>query len=230
MFIKKIVWAVTKWWSDVTGTKQYFRYHEKEDRRRRLAGQFATFFTIALGIFYLYWHAQHINWDVWYYSFPFFLGEFTGLLLFTFFSVNAWFLRYHAPEGIAFERDFSVDVFIPVAGESIDLLRQTVEAALRIDFPNKKIYILDDKESEAYKKLAEINGCGYFARKDHGDAKAGNLNYAFQRTEGDLILALDADQVPQPQIIKDLVGYFKVPQIAFVQTKQDFNLSSAVKK
>jgi cellulose synthase (UDP-forming) len=224
MFTKKIVWAVAKWWSDVTGTRQYFRYLEKEDRRRRLAGQFSTFITIALGIFYLSWHSQHINWDVWYYSFPFFLGELTGLLLFSFFSLNAWFLRYHAPEGIALERDFSADVFIPVAGENIDLVRKTVEAALRIDFQNKRIYILDDRENADYKKLAEIKGCGYFARKDHRDAKAGNLNYAFQRTEGDLILALDADQVPHPQIIKALVGYFKVPKIAFVQTKQDFKV------
>jgi cellulose synthase (UDP-forming) len=224
MSLKKMVWAVRKWWSDVTGTRQYFRYLEKEDRRRRLAGQFATFLTIALGIQYLYWHAQHINWDIWYLSFFFFLAELNGLLLFSFFSVNAWFLRYHASEGIAIERDFSVDIFIPVAGEDVDLLRKTIEAAVRIDFPNKKIYILDDKGNEAYKKLAEINGCGYFARKDHSDAKAGNLNFAFHRTEGDLILALDADQVPHPEIIKALIGYFKVPKIAFVQSKQNFKV------
>lgn len=224
MSFKKIVWAVRKWWSDVTGTRQYFRYLEKEDRRRRLAGQFATFLTIALGIQYLYWHALHINWEIWYLSFFFFLAELNGLLLFTFFSVNAWFLRYHATEGIAIERDFSVDIFIPVAGESIELLKKTLEAAVLINFPNKKIYILDDKDNEEYKKLAEINGCGYFARKDHSDAKAGNLNYAFHRTEGDLILALDADQVPNPDIITALIGYFKVPKIAFVQSKQNFRV------
>jgi cellulose synthase (UDP-forming) len=122
------------------------------------------------------------------------------------------------------ERTFSVDVFIPVAGESIELLRKTVEAATKIDYKDKRIYILDDKGNDDYKKLAETYGCGYFARDDHNDAKAGNLNYAFQRTEGDLILALDADQIPHPQIIQALLGYFKIPKIAFVQTKQNFEV------
>src|SRR5208283_1651230 len=117
-----------------------------------------------------------------------------------------------APEGIAFERTFSVDVFIPVAGEPLELVRQTIEAALRIDFQNKRVYILDDKEDEEIKKLAENSGCSYFARKDHSDAKAGNMNYAFHRTDGDLILALDADQVPHSQIINKLIGYFKIPK------------------
>ena len=224
MMAKKIFWAIKKWWSDVLGTRQYFRYLEKEDRRRRLTGQFLTLITITLGMIYLVWHWQHINWDVWYYSFAFFLAELTGLVLFSFFAFNAWFLRYHAPEGVAFERTFSVDVFIPVAGEPMELVRKTVEAALRIDFQNKKIYILDDKEDEEVKKLAETSGCGYFARKDHSHAKAGNMNYAFQRTDGDLILALDADQVPHPQIINKIIGYFKIPKIAFVQTKQDYKL------
>jgi cellulose synthase (UDP-forming) len=222
--VKRIFWAINKWWSDVSGSRSYLRYLEKEDRRRRLAGQFSTFLTIPLGFLYLGWHWQHINWDVWYYSFPFFLAEGIGLLLFSFFAFNSWFLRYHAPEGVALEKAFSVDVFIPVAGEPIDLVKETVEAAIRIDFQNKRIYILDDKENEEYKKLAEANGCGYFAREDHSNAKAGNLNYAFQRTNGDLIIALDADQVPHPQIINRLIGYFKFPKVAFVQTKQNFKV------
>jgi len=220
----KIFWAIKKWWSDVLGTRQYRRYHDKDDRWRRLTGQFLSLITIILGMIYLVWHWQHINWDVWYYSFVFFLAELTGLVLFSFFAFDAWSLRYQAPEGIAFERTFSVDVFIPVAGEPLELVRQTIEAALRIDFQNKRVYILDDKEDEEIKKLAENSGCSYFARKDHSDAKAGNMNYAFHRTDGDLILALDADQVPHSQIINKLIGYFKIPKIAFVQTKQDFKV------
>jgi cellulose synthase (UDP-forming) len=222
--MKRIGSAILNWWDDALGTKKHLRYLEKEDRRRRIAGQCLTFMTIGTGVFYLVWHWLHINWDAWYYSFVFFIAESVGFLLFCFFANNAWFLRYHAPEGLPVERSFSVDVFIPVAGESIDLLRETVEAAVRIDYPDKRIYILDDKGSDEYRKLAERYGCGYFARPDHNDAKAGNLNYAFFRTEGDLILALDADQVAQPQIINRLIGYFTLEKIAFVQSKQNFKV------
>jgi len=222
--IQRIFRAIQKWVSDVLGTRGYFRYLEKEDRKRRLAGQFLTLITIALGIFYCAWYLQHINWAVWYYSFVFFVCELIGLFLFSFFAFNSWFLRYHNPEGLAVERTFSVDVFIPVAGEPLEILRETVEAAVGIDFPNKRVYILDDKGNPEYQELATKYGCGYFAREDHSDAKAGNLNYAFFRTEGDLILTLDADQVPQPQIVNILIGYFKFPQVAYVQTKQNFKV------
>ena len=214
--------AIKKWWSDVLGTRVYFRFGEKEDRKRRLAGQFFTFITIGLGFSYLFWHFEFINWGFWYYSFIFFLAELIGLILFEFFAFNAWFLRFHSPQGVLFEKPLSVDIFITVAGEPVELLKETVEAVVQIDYPDKKVYVLDDKGNIEYQRIAEKFRCGYFAREDHSDAKAGNLNYAFQKTSGDLILTLDADQVPQPQIVNTLIGYFKFPSVAFVQTKQDF--------
>jgi cellulose synthase (UDP-forming) len=221
---KKILPGLKAWWSDVIGTQSYLRYFEREDRKRRLAGQFLTIITIGLGIYYLAWHAQHINWEATLYSFIFFLAEFIGLVLFTFFAFNAWFLRYHSPQGVSVEKPESIDVFITVAGEPVDIVAETVRAAVNIDYPNKKIYLLDDKGDIAYKNIAEKFGCGYFARDDHSHAKAGNLNYAFERTTGDLILTIDADQIPQPQIVSTLIGYFKFPVIGFVQSKQDFKV------
>lgn len=212
------------WWADVLEKRPHSRYFEKEDRKRRIAGQVLSIITIGLGIFYLIWHFQSINWAFGYYSLPFFFAELVGLLLFTFFASNAWFLRFHSPEGLPLEKPLSVDVFVTVAGEPVELLTETVKSAVQIDYPNKKVYVLDDKGDIEYRKIAEALGCGYFAREDHSHAKAGNLNYAFQRTSGDLILTVDADQVPSPQIINTLIGYFRFPLIAFVQTKQDFGV------
>lgn len=220
--MKKILRPAGAWWSDVLGNREYHRYSERKDRGRRLTAQFLTLITMVAGVYYLVWHWMHINWDAWYYSPLFFVAEAIGFLLFFFFSFNAWFPRYHASEGLTPKTRFSLDVFIPVAGEPFDLVRETVEAAVRIDFEEKRVYVLDDRADDRYKVLAEQNGCGYFARPEHENAKAGNLNYAFARTDGDLILALDADQTARPDIIRRLIGYFELPRIAFVQTKQDF--------
>jgi hypothetical protein len=77
------IWqGIKRWWSDVLGTRVYFRYLEKEDRKRRLAGQFSTFITIILGCYYIIWHFKAINWEFWYFSPFFFLAEFIGLLEF----------------------------------------------------------------------------------------------------------------------------------------------------
>ncbi len=70
--------------------------------------------------------------------------------------------------------------------------------------------------------MAAQLGFRYLARETHEDAKAGNLNYGLQHSHGDLILTLDADQVPSPVILQRLVGYFQIPKIAFVQSKQNF--------
>ncbi len=103
-------------------------------------------------------------------------------------------------------------------------MKKTLQAAVEIEYANKKVYLLDDKGNSDCRELAAKYGCGYFAREDHKDAKAGNLNYALQRTNGDLLLTLDADQVPQPQIIDRLIGYFNFPRIAFVPSKQEFEV------
>jgi len=222
--LRRGIWsAIKEWWADVLGTRVYFRFWEKEDRKRRLLGQFLTLITVVLGFSYLIWHFDYINWKFWY-SFIFFFAELIGLVLFEFFAVNSWFLRFHSPHGVPSEKPLSVDIFITVAGEPIELLKETVEAAVQIDYSNKKVYVLDDKGDVEYRRLTERYGCGYLAREEHDHAKAGNLNYALRRTSGDLILTLDADQVPQPNIVNILIGYFKFPLVGFVQTKQDFKV------
>jgi cellulose synthase (UDP-forming) len=56
------------------------------------------------------------------------------------------------------------------------------------------------------------------------DSKSGNLNFGLSRSRGELILVLDADQVPAPEILTRLAGFFRLPRLAYVQTKQAFFL------
>jgi cellulose synthase (UDP-forming) len=48
------------------------------------------------------------------------------------------------------------------------------------------------------------------------------LNKALLQTDGEFVLVLDADQVPQPHILDRTLGYFDDPDMAFVQTPQYF--------
>lgn len=87
-------------------------------------------------------------------------------------------------------------------------------------------------------KLSNLGRLGYIARekpkgKPH-HAKAGNINHAIYcgETNGELILTLDADHIPQPHFLQRVVPYFfdynlnlgkyQPNQIAFVQTPQSF--------
>jgi cellulose synthase (UDP-forming) len=59
---------------------------------------------------------------------------------------------------------------------------------------------------------------------DRRDAKSGNLNFGLSHSKGDLVLVLDADQVPSPEILDRLVDVFHQPRVGYVQSKQAFFL------
>jgi cellulose synthase (UDP-forming) len=213
-----------RFFQDLFKRLHYRRFQERDDRRRRLMGQVLALIAMLMGLYYLIWHYFYINWQIWYISVPFFFAEISGWLLITFFAMISWYRRYHDPEGIESDRLYSVDVIITTCGEPIEILRETLEAVAAIDYPKKKVYVLDDAASPQVETLTRDCGFHYLSRPEPTDAKAGNLNYGLQHSNSELILTLDADQVPQPQIIKRLVGYFKIPRIGFVQSKQNFRV------
>ena len=60
------------------------------------------------------------------------------------------------------------------------------------------------------------------ARDNNDHAKAGNINTAFYKTDGDLVLILDCDHVPSRQFLLHTVGFFYDPKVSFVQTPHWF--------
>jgi cellulose synthase (UDP-forming) len=116
----------------------------------------------------------------------------------------------------------TVDVFIPTYNESIDIIRRTVIGAQAIDYPNKTVYVLDDCRRQAIQGMVESLGARYLTRPDNRHAKAGNLNYALHRTDGELIAIFDADHVPVRGFLNKTVGFFEDARVALVQTAQHF--------
>ena len=56
--------------------------------------------------------------------------------------------------------------------------------------------ILDDGRRESFRRFAEEVGVGYLTRPDNCHAKAGNLNHALERIDGELVAIFDCDHVP----------------------------------
>lgn len=216
--------ALKDFWDDLTGRMTYHRYNEAKDRRRRVAGRLLFLANVVAASVYLIWFYSVINLSAWYFTFIFFFAEVSALVTIIVFSVILWHPRYHDSKGIPTKEAPTVDVFITTAGEPLDILEQTMMAATKIDYSAKKLYLLDDTASSPVQQLASKYDFHYLARNDRNDAKAGNLNYGIANTDGDLILALDADQICEPNIIKSLIGYFEFAYIGFVQTAQRFIL------
>lgn len=210
---------------DIRQKRVYRRYYEKEDRKRRIAGQLLTLLANIVGIYYIIWLCTFLNWKVGYIAIPFLVAEILSLVSFDLCAAVTWNRRFHSPQRIPQPLgNPSVDIFITVCGEPVEMVRQTSEAAVKIDYPHKKIYLLDDGNSDKIQLLANISNCVYLNRNSRQDNKAGNLNYGLAHSSGELILTLDADQVCQAEMIKHIIGLFRFPTVAFVQTAQDFTI------
>ena len=116
----------------------------------------------------------------------------------------------------------TVDILIPTYNEPEFILRRTVIGCQAIDYPHKKVYLLDDNSRPHIEKLATELGCEYMKRSDNRHAKAGNLNNAIAKTCGELIVVFDADFIPTTNFLERTIGFFQNPKIGLVQTPQNF--------
>ena len=114
-----------------------------------------------------------------------------------------------------------VDVYVCTYDEPVEVVMATLAGCRALTYPHTT-YLLDDGRREEMREIAELAGAEYLTRPDNSHAKAGNINAALPRTEGELVLVLDADHVPMPDALDALVGYFDDERMAVVQTPHDF--------
>ncbi|MEH1850762.1 MAG: glycosyltransferase [Nostoc sp.] len=116
----------------------------------------------------------------------------------------------------------TVDILIPTYNEPVLIIRRTIIGCQALNYTSKKIYLLDDTNRLEMRDLAEELGCYYLTRPDNSYAKAGNLNHAIAKTNGELIVVFDADFIPTNNFLTRTVGFFQDAKIALVQTPQSF--------
>ena len=150
--------------------------------------------------------------------------EFFGWTILAGFTFMAWRIPCAERPPVGWQP--TVDVFVCTYDEGLDVLIATLVGCDRITYPHRT-WVLDDGRRAEVEALAERFGVGYITRPGNRHAKAGNINNALTYTSGQLVLVLDADHVPQPDILDATVGYFDDPSVALVQTPHDFgNLDS----
>jgi cellulose synthase (UDP-forming) len=186
-----------------------------------------TTLTILLGVNYIIWRwLFSINWAAAWISLPLVMVETYSLIDAFLFGVTMWRLRERGEPPIP-PAGLSVDVFLTTYNEPVALVMTTALAALHIRYPHRT-WILDDGARPAMKQAAKDAGIGYITRSPDWEnlprhAKAGNLNNALAATQGEFLLILDADQIPEPEILDRMLGHFNNEKVALVQTPQWFS-------
>ena len=123
-----------------------------------------------------------------------------------------------------------VSIHVPAYFEPPEMLKQTLDAVSRLDYPNFECVVIinNTPDPEFWRPIQDhcralgerfkfIN-----AEKVEG-FKAGALRIAMDRTAADaeIIGIIDADYVVQPDWLKDLVPVFADPRVGLVQAPQD---------
>lgn len=154
-----------------------------------------------------------------------FLGEIYHMIMALTFWYTIWPGKQHQ---VIPDVNFTptIDVFIPVAGEPLDIIRETAIAARDMIGYEHNVYILNDgyvAKKDTWKdveKLASQLHIFCITRKKAHGAKAGNINNALRYTKGKIIIIFDADMAPHPDFLKKTISYFQDEKTGFVQTPQ----------
>src|SRR5690349_1196230 len=193
---------------------------------RKKGRQIILALTLLLYVRYLVWRGLYtLNTNDWaglLISSLVLLAEAYGLVQLIFFTFQAW--RPMERQSPPIKTYPTVDVFVTVVNEPLDILRRTLVGCTSQDYPPKKykVYVLDDGHRQDVRSLARSMGCCYITRVGRNHAKAGNLNHALKQTSGELIAVFDTDHVPTSSFLRETVGFFENKRVAFVQTPHHF--------
>ncbi len=117
-------------------------------------------------------------------------------------------------------RRVTVDVFVPVYKEPVDIVDLTVASAAGLRGAEVRVWVLDDGNDDDMRDLAARHGVGYIRRDEHTGAKAGNINNALRITDAEFIAVFDSDHIADPAFLESTLGWMDDPKVAFVQTPQ----------
>jgi cellulose synthase (UDP-forming) len=124
----------------------------------------------------------------------------------------------------------NVDIFVTYAGEDIQLIRNTLAGVKNIDYKKLTVYVLDDQGSKELKEICAEYKYKYLSRRNKGEyKKSGNLQYGYDHSEGEFVLVLDVDFVPDPSILRETIPYIASDSsIGILQTPQYFETTSKI--
>ncbi len=120
-----------------------------------------------------------------------------------------------------------IDVYIATYNEGRDVLERTIAGASILQYPNYRVFVLDDGKRAWLAEFCAQSNVGYITRPDNRHAKAGNINHAFalRRAEADppdFVAIFDADFVPHRNFLARTVALFHDDTVGIVQTPQCF--------
>ena len=120
---------------------------------------------------------------------------------------------------------------VPTYNEPVEVVRPTLESLARIDYPHLMIQVVDNntRDPALWKPIEDLcirlgERFMFMHLENWPGFKAGALNEATPRLpeEVEILGIVDADYQVHPQWLRNTIGYFDDPTVAFMQTSQHY--------
>jgi biofilm PGA synthesis N-glycosyltransferase PgaC len=112
----------------------------------------------------------------------------------------------------------TVSILVPAFNEQEHILH-SVEGMLAIDYPDFEVLVIDDcSTDETVEKILPLvrQRRVRLLRKKFNEGKAMALNDAVRMARGEILVVMDADATPEPQLLRVIVPHFKSPRVGGV--------------
>src|SRR5436853_5481356 len=127
-----------------------------------------------------------------------------------------------------FEQLPKVTMQLPIFNE-VYVVERLLRSVSEIDYPKDRLHIqvLDDSTDDTKELtescVAELQGRGFdvelIHRMDRTGFKAGALETGLASTDSEFVCILDADFVPNPDLLRKTIHYFTDPNVGMIQTR-----------
>ncbi len=166
-----------------------------------------------------------------------FLASVLGVLVLN--IEGRWFLLLfmRKPRPISAPSGLKVAVVTTVVprAESLEMVEETLKALVALDYPHDT-WLLDEGDEERVREMCRRLGVRHFSRKNRPEyqtdagrfqrrSKHGNYNAwldhaGFDRY--DFLTTFDPDHIPEPSLLRKVLGYFQDTSVGYVQLPQAY--------
>jgi len=124
-----------------------------------------------------------------------------------------------------------VSLHVPTYNEPPEVVKKTLRKLAELDYPNFEVLLVDNNtpNETSWRPLEVLchqlgDHFRFLHLHDWPGYKSGALNFALTQTalDAEIIGVVDADYLVSADFLRDLTPFFADPQIAFIQTPQDY--------
>ncbi|MDD5276722.1 MAG: glycosyltransferase [Methylovulum sp.] len=124
-----------------------------------------------------------------------------------------------------------VSLHLPIHNEPPMMVRKTLEALAKVDYPNLEVLVMDNNTKDPAVWEPVRDDCErlgpmfrFFHLENWPGFKAGAINHALEQSapDAEIIAVIDSDYILDPNWLNAMVPYFDNENVGFVQSPQDY--------